>query len=106
MKNTFKFRITNENEKVSGICFSNRQIDAGLFRLLNYNAHKAIREFNGELDWCETFVRFEHEGKKYIQVKTTPFTCDRCCFHENNRCVHPHFSVKPFCIDKIYIEEK
>lgn len=106
MGNTFKFKITKENGKVSGISVLNRQIHAGLFKLLNDNAHKSIMEFNGELDWYDTFIRFEHNGKAYTQIKANPYTCTGCCFLVNNRCTHPHFNVKPICSGKIYIEEK
>lgn len=105
MGNTFKFKITKKDNGVSGISVSNKQIHAGLFNLLNNSAHRAVMEFNGELDWYETFIRFEHDGKKYIQIPTTPFTCDGCCFMVDYRCTHPHFKTKPVCSGKIYVEE-
>lgn len=96
----YKFKIEKGNE--SGISFSNNKIHAGLFNLLNNACHEAINRFNGKLDWIESFVRFEKDGKKYEQIKSEN-QCVGCVFYKEN-CIHPFFETKPYCTGKIYIE--
>lgn len=96
----FKFRIEKENK--SGVSFSNNKIPAGLFNLLNNACHEAINKFNGRLDWIDSFVRFEKDGKKYEQIKSEK-KCEGCIFYQEN-CIHPFFETKPYCNGKIYIE--
>jgi len=102
---TFKFRIeTDENGELTGISVSNKQIHAGLFSLLNHVCHETLNKFNGKLGWYETFIRFEHKGKEYTQIRSKNL-CAGCCFMTNIRCLHPFFITKPYCNGKIYIEE-
>lgn len=96
----FKFKIDSKNE--SGTSFSNRQIHGGLYALLNKACRDAINKFNGRLEWFETFIRFESNGKKYEQIKSENL-CEGCVFNKEN-CVHPFFDTKPYCTGKIYIE--
>ncbi|MDR2993571.1 MAG: hypothetical protein LBV11_07020 [Bacillus cereus] len=107
--NNFKFKITPmSNGTVIGVSYSNRQIHGRLFKLLNDKAHEAIQEFNGHLDWRETFIEFEHKGKKYRQIKANDQTlCEGCCFNGIVLdCIHPFFYTKGNCRGRIYIEEK
>lgn len=97
----FKFKIEKDLE--SGIAFSNNKIHAGLFNLLNMACHEAINKFNGKLDWIQTFVKFQHEGKKYEQVEAKNY-CEGCVF-SHNICTHPYFTTKPHCTGKVYIEK-
>lgn len=96
----FKFRIENGSKK--GIAYSNNKIPMGLFNLLNLACHEAINKFNGKLEWIDTFVKFEKDGKKYEQIKSDKL-CEGCTFNKE-KCIHPYFDTKPHCTGKIYIE--
>jgi hypothetical protein len=100
----FKFKIERINANFKGIAFSNRQIHAGLFNELNTACHTVINRFNGKLDWCELFVKFEHNGKHYEQIKSEKL-CFGCVFN-TLKCEHPYFETKPHCDNKIYIQTK
>lgn len=97
----FKFKIEKKENQIKGVAFSNRQIHAVLFNELNTACHNAVNKFNGKLDWCDLFVKFEHNGKYYEQIKGEHL-CTGCVFHKE-KCEHPYFETKPNCIGKIYI---
>lgn len=100
----FKFKVDTIGNKAIGIVYRNSQMNMRLFNLLNNNAHRAIMEFNGELDWCENYVHFTHNGVNYKQIKTDK-SCDGCCFCKCI-CKHPYFTTKPNCTDRIYVIDK
>ena len=101
-KTVYKFRLETKDNEVSGMAFNNNRIYAGLHTKLNNACHEAVNRFNGKLDWQDVYVKFEHEGKHYEQVKSER-NCSMCAF-EGERCEHPHFDTKPYCDGKIYVE--
>ena len=97
----FKFKIEKKDNQIKGIAFSNREIHSALFNELNKACHNAVNKYNGNLDWCDSFIKFEYDGLYYEQIKGYP--CKGCIF-DKNKCRHPYFETKPNCVDKIYKE--
>lgn len=104
--NTFKFKIENNDTEFKGFSVSNQKIPLGLFFELNKACHTVIDRVNGKTSWYDTLVRFEHNGKLYIQIKSEHM-CSGCVFLDTNSvgCNHPYFDTKPNCDEKIYIVE-
>lgn len=105
-KAIYKCRVEIDDDgKVSVCSVSNIRIPYSVLMPLNEAVHEAARTINGTNSWKKMFVRFEHDGKKYVQVEAEKF-CEGCVFNKDGRtCHHPYFETKDKCIDRIYKEE-
>ena len=112
-KAIYKARVEiDDNGKVSVCSVSNIRIPYSVLMPLNEAVHEAARTINGTNSWKQTFIRFRHEGKNYVQVpKLVEGYCTGCVFHfykDGRNCQHPHYldGTKGNCGMNIYKEEK
>lgn len=108
----FKLKIDeNEDGKIKAITVRNQKINYGLFTFLHQVVHTAIRMYNGDWEWMDYRITFEHNGKRYVQDKGDP--CVGCCFLGSNDlgvpdCKHPFKNSsggKGVCNGLVYKEE-
>ena len=101
--------IIEDDGRIKVTSYANRMLGS-----LLYDFNKAVQEMrqrlNGEANWKQAYIHFEHDGVKYRQINSTE-PCKGCVFlrDENGRsCQHPHYldGTKGDCTGRIYIIEE
>lgn len=100
--------IIGDDGKIKVTSYSNRKLGGLLF-----DFNKAVQEtrqrLNGDLDWKQAYIHFEHEGVKYHQTDSTDY-CYGCVFNKKVNgvyCQHPHYldGTKGDCRGRIYVKD-
>ena len=97
----YKARLwIDEEGKLHGVSFGNKQIPMGLFKELNNAIHNVVDTF--KTSWKENYIKFNYNGKRYEQFdgKDDNMPCKDCVFGGyHTPCQHPHYldGTKGYC---------
>lgn len=98
--------IIDDDGRIKATSYVNRKLGSLLFDF-NKAIHETCQRLNGETDWKQSYIHFEHDGIKYKQVDAAN-CCEGCVFNQEkdgHGCQHPHYldGTKGDCTGRAYV---